>query len=66
MRDRNFGWTIEMQIKAIFAGLKIKEVNVAYRKRIGNSKVSGTIKGSFLAGVIILRTIFIYWRRKAV
>lgn len=66
MRDRNFGWTIEMQIKAIFAGLKIKEVDVAYRKRIGKSKVSGTIKGSFLAGVIILRTIFIYWRRKTV
>ena len=66
MRDRNFGWTIEMQIKAIFAGLKIKEVDVAYRKRIGKSKVSGSIKGSFLAGVIILRTIFTYWRRKTV
>jgi metal-dependent HD superfamily phosphatase/phosphodiesterase len=66
MRDRNYGWTIEMQIKAIFAGLNIKEVNVSYRKRIGRSKVSGTIKGSLLAGAIILRTIFIYWRRNTV
>ena len=66
MKDLNYGWTIEMQIKAILAGLKVKEVNVSYRKRIGKSKVSGTIKGSILAGLIILRTIFIYWSRKTI
>ena len=49
MNDRNFGWTIEMQIKAIEQGLKIKEVPVDYRRRIGQSKISGTLKGTILA-----------------
>ncbi|GIX41665.1 MAG: hypothetical protein KatS3mg129_1398 [Leptospiraceae bacterium] len=58
MQDKNFGWTIEMQIKAIKHHLKIKEIPVKYNKRIsGKSKVSGTIKGSFLAGYIIIKTI---------
>ncbi len=58
MQDRNFGWTIEMQIKAIQKKLRIKEVPVNYKKRIyGKSKVSGTIRGSILAGKIILKTI---------
>ncbi|HKB85197.1 MAG TPA: glycosyltransferase family 2 protein [Ignavibacteriaceae bacterium] len=58
MRDHWYGWTVEMQIKAIKYNLRIKEVPVSYRKRIGKSKVSGTIKGSFMAGTIILKTIF--------
>jgi len=60
MSDKNFGWTIEMQIKAVECGLKILEVPVDYRKRIGRSKISGTIKGAILAGEKILRTIFKY------
>ncbi len=59
MEDRWFGWTVEMQIKAVKQKLKIKEVPVSYRKRIGKSKVSGTIKGSIMAGIIILKTIFV-------
>lgn len=58
MEDRWYGWTVEMQIKAAKQKLRIKEVPVSYRKRIGKSKVSGTIKGSFMAGIIILKTIF--------
>ena len=58
MADRDFGWTVEMQVKAAKAGLRCTEVPVRYRKRIGVSKVSGTIKGSFLAGEKILYTIF--------
>ena len=60
MTDRDFGWTIEMQIKAAEHGLKMQEVPVDYRKRIGKSKISGTIKGTFLAGKKILWTIFKY------
>jgi len=59
MKDKWFGWTIEMQIKAAKKKYKIKEVPVSYRKRIGKSKVTGTIKGSVMAGVIILKTIFV-------
>jgi glycosyltransferase involved in cell wall biosynthesis len=58
MQDRNFGWTIEMQIKAIKQGLSIREVPVRYRSRIGKSKVSGTLSGSIKAGVKILYTVF--------
>lgn len=57
MVDRNFGWTVEMQIKAAKMGLRNTEVPVRYRKRIGTSKVSRTIKGSIMAGTIILTTI---------
>lgn len=60
MVDENFGWTIEMQIKAAKKGLKMEEVAVDYRKRIGVSKVSGTIKGVMGAGYKILWTIFKY------
>jgi len=59
MHDHWYGWTVEMQIKAIKQKLKIKEVPVSYRKRIGKSKVSGTIKGSLLAGIIIITTMFV-------
>jgi len=60
MRDQDFGWTIEMQIKAIENNLAITEVPVDYRRRIGKSKISGTLKGTILAGEKILRTIFRY------
>ena len=57
MRDRGFGWTVEMQIRAIQEGMTVQEVPVSYRKRIGKSKISGTIKGTFMAGTIIIKTI---------
>lgn len=57
MRDRDFGWTIEMQVKAARQGLRTVEVPVRYRKRIGRSKISGTIRGTLLAGSKILGTI---------
>ncbi|PSL05009.1 glycosyltransferase family 2 protein [Cecembia rubra] len=60
MVDQNYGWTIEMQIKAAKSGLKSTEVPVDYRKRIGVSKVSGTVKGVFGAGYKILWTIWKY------
>lgn len=60
MSDRDFGWTIEMQIKAAARGLKVKEVPVDYRRRIGTSKISGTLRGTVLAGRKILWTIFKY------
>lgn len=58
MEDPDFGWTVEMQVKAAKLGFKCKEVAVDYRKRVGVSKVSGTIKGTILAGHKILWTIF--------
>ena len=57
MEDKTYGWTVEMQIKAIKNKLNIQEIPVNYRKRIGISKVSGTFKGSVLAGYKIIRTI---------
>ncbi|MEY3398925.1 MAG: hypothetical protein RL220_1519 [Bacteroidota bacterium] len=60
MKDRNYGWTVEMQIKALRSGLRCTEVPVNYRKRIGVSKVSGTVKGTILAGYKIILTIFKY------
>jgi len=58
MQDKDFGWTVEMQVKAAKMKLKCTEVPVKYRKRIGVSKVSGTVKGTILAGHKILWTIF--------
>lgn len=60
MTDRDFGWTIEMQIRAVEEGLRITEIPVNYRRRIGTSKISGTVKGTILAGYKILTTIFKY------
>jgi glycosyltransferase involved in cell wall biosynthesis len=60
MRDATFGWTVEMQIKALKAGLRVREVPVSYRKRIGQSKISGTLGGSLRAGARIVMTIFRY------
>ncbi len=65
MEDRGYGWTVEMQVKAVVRGLKIKEVPVRYRQRIGRSKISGTVKGSLLAGYRIISTIVsLYMRHK--
>ncbi|MEZ4962522.1 MAG: glycosyltransferase family 2 protein [Saprospiraceae bacterium] len=58
MEDKNYGWTVEMQVKAAKQKLKCTEVPVDYRQRVGVSKVSGTLKGSVLAGHKILWTIF--------
>jgi glycosyltransferase involved in cell wall biosynthesis len=58
MQDKTFGWTVEMQVKAAILKLKCIEIPVKYRVRIGVSKVSGTIKGTILAGYKILWTIF--------
>lgn len=57
MRDRDFGWTVEMQVKAARRGLRHEEVPVRYRKRVGTSKISGTLMGSLRAGTKILGTI---------
>lgn len=57
MADRNYGWTVEMQIKAVEQKLRLHEVPARYRRRIGVSKVSGTIKGSVMAGAKILMII---------
>jgi glycosyltransferase involved in cell wall biosynthesis len=57
MRDKDYGWTIEMQIKAHLAGLRTQEIPVRYRRRIGVSKISGTISGTIRAGCKILYTI---------
>ncbi len=58
MQDKNFGWTVEMQVKALKYKMACAEVPVSYRKRIGHSKISGTIKGTLLAGHKIIWTIF--------
>lgn len=60
MQDQNYGWTVEMQIKAARKHMRFTEVPVSYRKRIGKSKVSGTITGSVKAGYKIIITIFRY------
>jgi len=60
MQDKTYGWTVEMQLKAAKQGLRIAEIPVSYRKRIGFSKISGTVKGTVLAGYKIITTIFKY------
>lgn len=60
MTDKTYGWTVEMQLKALKQKLSYTEVPVHYKKRIGVSKVSGTIKGSIFAGIKILTWIFKY------
>jgi hypothetical protein len=61
MRDTTFGWTIEMQVKALDAGLRIAQVDMPYRVRAGGkSKISGTVCGVVLAGWKILSTILMY------
>lgn len=58
MKDKTYGWTVEMQVKAARQRIRFTEVPVSYRKRIGVSKVSGTLKGTLMAGYKILYTIF--------
>jgi len=60
MEDKTYGWTVEMQLKALKKKLSYVEVPVKYKKRIGVSKVSGTVKGTIFAGVKILGWIFKY------
>lgn len=67
MADGNFGWTVEMQLKALQAGLRTTEIPVPYRCRVGTSKISGTVSGTIKAGYKILYTIAKYglFRRSA-
>lgn len=60
MADKNYGWNVEMQIKAVKHGLRIKEIPVDYRNRIGKSKISGTVSGVFKAGIKIIYSVFKY------
>ena len=60
MRDRDFGWTVEMQLRARLRGLRVTERPVRYRKRIGESKITGTFGGTLRASYKILKTIFAY------
>jgi len=65
LRDRNFGWTVEMQIQAVRHGLRVQQVQMSYRRRIGQSKISGTLRGAVGAGAKILFVIFrhaVQWR----
>ncbi len=64
MTDKNYGWNVEMQIKAVKQGLKIKEVPVDYRNRIGTSKISGTVSGVIKAGFKIIYSVFKYAIKK--
>lgn len=65
MRDRGFGWTVEMQVRAVEEKLRIAEVPVRYRRRQGGrSKISGTISGTLRAGSVILSTIGRLWLRR--
>lgn len=64
MQDMAFGWTVEMQVKAIQAGLQMIEVPVSCRRRVGTSKISGTLRGVVGAGQGILGTIALLWWRQ--
>ena len=60
MRDPTFGWTCEMQVKALREGLRVAEVPVSYRRRVGVSKITGTVSGTLRAGWKIIGTILRY------
>ncbi len=60
MCDTTYGWTVEMQLKAAKQKMQVCEVPVKYRKRVGHSKISGTVKGTMMAGYKIITTIFKY------
>ena len=64
MEDKTYGWTVEMQLKALKQKLTYTEIPVNYRNRIGVSKVSGTVKGAIFAGLKILGWIFKYSIKK--
>jgi glycosyltransferase involved in cell wall biosynthesis len=57
MRDPTYGWTVEMQVRALQEGLAVTEVPVSYRRRIGRSKIAGTVRGTLAAGVKIISTV---------
>jgi glycosyltransferase involved in cell wall biosynthesis len=57
MTDRGYGWTVEMQVRALKRALRVQEVAVSYRPRVGRSKISGTVRGVVGAGTRILLTI---------
>ena len=58
MGDKTYGWTVEMQLKVLRQKIPYKEIPVSYKKRIGVSKVSGTVKGTIFAGMKIIGWIF--------
>jgi glycosyltransferase involved in cell wall biosynthesis len=60
MADRGYGWTAEMQVKALKAGARYEELPVSYRRRVGRSKIAGTIRGTIGAGYKIILTILRY------
>lgn len=60
MQDKTYGWTVEMQVKALQQKMRCEEMPVDYRNRIGFSKISGTVKGTIMAGYKIITTIFKY------
>jgi glycosyltransferase involved in cell wall biosynthesis len=64
MRDRRYGWTVEMQVRALQLGARVAEVPVRYRRRVGKSKISGTVSGVIKAGWWIVYTILKYSRRR--
>ncbi|HLV62628.1 glycosyltransferase family 2 protein [Galbibacter sp.] len=64
MQDKTYGWTVEMQLKVLKKKFSYTEVPVKYRERIGVSKVSGTVKGTVMAGIKILGWIFKYSMKK--
>lgn len=65
MEDPDYGWTVEMQTRAAIHGIRSMEIPVPYRRRIGRSKISGTVSGSYKAGKKILWTIFkLWWKYK--
>ena len=64
MSDPDFGWTAEMQVKALKLGLRVREVPVSYRKRVGVSKITGTLYGTVMAGYKILWTVLRYSVRR--
>ena len=64
MQDRDYGWTVEMQVKAARAGLRLAEVPVRYRRRLGTSKISGTLRGTLRAGYKIIATILRHRRSR--
>lgn len=61
MRDRAYGWTVEMQVRALQLRARVEEIPVSYRRRLGRSKISGTIRGVVAAGWCILTTIGRCW-----
>jgi glycosyltransferase involved in cell wall biosynthesis len=60
MQDRDFGWTVEMQLRAALIGLRVVEIPVRYRRRVGVSKITGTVPGTLRASYKILKTIFAF------